>query len=1041
MRKNKIVVLLLLTAILALSFAFAACTIPAPATHTCGNVCETCKKCTDATCTNAACKDKCPGHGDASGHVCGHKCSVCGGCLDADCNEEACWDKCGAATLARAVENVKNQYGSVENTSAEQELINVTSIRDSHTNTTIKYTISWKIEVAEGVTAHAQIEVSENGTITLKVDELDMQDHPYTLIATITDPSNNTEAIRFNVKVPATQAITVKEFVAKEKGDALYKVEGWVTAVNKVGEAGSFVLADETGAVFSYTSGDVELGKKYSVVATRSDFNGFPQLGTTSVTKINTTETFEPTATELAAATILSNPPKDDIPGYTGKLLKITGSILVKSGDYLICNYNGTQVLNLYMNSDLRTEADKLVDNEVVVYGYARGVGNYLTVQLTAIEKAEVREKTDAEKVADAKATVKVDDIFAAGDVTLPETSGDVAISWTLAETTLATLEGTKLTVAALPVEASTITLTATLTCGDVTDTKEITVNITPLSVISIADFLAKSKGDELFAIEGWCVAANKVGEAGSFVLADETGAVFSYKNGNVEVGKKYKVYGTRADNYGLPQIGTTNVVPVETSETFVEPDATELAAADINLSALSAETITAYTGKYYKITGITAAKSGNFVNGNYNGAQLLSLWMNDTLKATATTMDGKEVVVYGYVRGFKANTYLTIQVVGIELAGGTDTPPSHTCEHVCATCGKCTDTTCTDAACKDKCQGHDEPVVGNDGTSIEKAYSVAEIISATSSLEKGAYTENMLFVKGIVVSFSSGNFVQNLYLADASGNTETFLVYSANFTDDVKSIAVGDTIVVKGAVKNYEGTIEMASVTVNKQTVHGYPTIVALVSAGQGTIAVASGSSEHATVAVTNNQTEGTNHTTFTFTVTVDDEHEIVSVTVDGSEVEPENGLYTGTILGATTIYVETKEKGAAEPVLVATLDFTAQGYDNAAAVSSLTVSGYTVTFDKGTNSNATKWYNSGSALRAYAGNTFTVSGTGIVKIVITYGTGDGSNEITADCGSFNSNTWIGNAESVKFTISGTSGNRRITKIEIYSLPATVEE
>lgn len=34
-------------------------------------------------------------------------------------------------------------------------------------------------------------------------------------------------------------------------------------------------------------------------------------------------------------------------------------------------------------------------------------------------------------------------------------------------------------------------------------------------------------------------------------------------------------------------------------------------------------------------------------------------------------------------------------------------TPATHTCGHKCATCGLCTDTTCTDAVCANKCQGH----------------------------------------------------------------------------------------------------------------------------------------------------------------------------------------------------------------------------------------------------------------------------------------------------------------------------------------------
>ena len=39
------------------------------------------------------------------------------------------------------------------------------------------------------------------------------------------------------------------------------------------------------------------------------------------------------------------------------------------------------------------------------------------------------------------------------------------------------------------------------------------------------------------------------------------------------------------------------------------------------------------------------------------------------------------------------------------ETPGGTDDP--HVCGHVCTTCGKCKDATCTDEVCKEKCPGH----------------------------------------------------------------------------------------------------------------------------------------------------------------------------------------------------------------------------------------------------------------------------------------------------------------------------------------------
>lgn len=170
-------------------------------------------------------------------------------------------------------------------------------------------------------------------------------------------------------------------------------------------------------------------------------------------------------------------------------------------------------------------------------------------------------------------------------------------------------------------------------------------------------------------------------------------------------------------------------------------------------------------------------------------------------------------------------------------------------------------------------------------------------------------------------------------------------------------------------------------------------------------------------------------------FEVTVAEGYELVSVKVDGVVVTAEGGKYTGRIAGNTLISVETKVAGAKDPVLAATLDFTAQGYANQAAVTTLTVSGYTATFDKGTNSNGPKYYTSGTAVRVYGSNTITITGKSIVKIVFTFSSGEKDNAITSDVGTFATDTWTGSADSVTFTIGGTSGHRRIAKIEVYTL------
>ena len=47
-------------------------------------------------------------------------------------------------------------------------------------------------------------------------------------------------------------------------------------------------------------------------------------------------------------------------------------------------------------------------------------------------------------------------------------------------------------------------------------------------------------------------------------------------------------------------------------------------------------------------------------------------------------------------------------EAVCADKCQGHEIVPEHTCESVCETCGKCTDTACTEAVCADKCQGHE---------------------------------------------------------------------------------------------------------------------------------------------------------------------------------------------------------------------------------------------------------------------------------------------------------------------------------------------
>ena len=131
-----------------------------------------------------------------------------------------------------------------------------------------------------------------------------------------------------------------------------------------------------------------------------------------------------------------------------------------------------------------------------------------------------------------------------------------------------------------------------------------------------------------------------------------------------------------------------------------------------------------------------------------------------------------------------------------------------------------------------------------------------------------------------------------------------------------------------------------------------------------------------------------------------------------------------------AVFAHAETETSG--NVAITETLDFVDK-YTNGQEVTEVTQNDVTVTFGKGTaGSNVPKYYDGGSAIRCYPKNTITVSGTNITQIVFTFGSGDNSNAITADKGTFNGTTWTGSADQVVFTIDGSSEHRRIAGLAV---------
>ena len=134
-----------------------------------------------------------------------------------------------------------------------------------------------------------------------------------------------------------------------------------------------------------------------------------------------------------------------------------------------------------------------------------------------------------------------------------------------------------------------------------------------------------------------------------------------------------------------------------------------------------------------------------------------------------------------------------------------------------------------------------------------------------------------------------------------------------------------------------------------------------------------------------------------------------------------------------------------AAQGVGTSVADFSEMGYENGTAVTDPIILGdgeghgdATITLAKAqSSSNAPTYYEDGEAVRIYAGGTITIESSYHIKnVTFVFATGDGSNEIAANSGTYADGVWTENIEgptnNLIFTISGSTGHRRIASITV---------
>ena len=185
--------------------------------------------------------------------------------------------------------------------------------------------------------------------------------------------------------------------------------------------------------------------------------------------------------------------------------------------------------------------------------------------------------------------------------------------------------------------------------------------------------------------------------------------------------------------------------------------------------------------------------------------------------------------------------------------------------------------------------------------------------------------TEYPVFVKGIICKApdDKGNYIQQIRLKDSLEDEKYFLVYSCNETAECTDARINDEVVIKGYIKNYNGTLEMADVTIDSTKV--YPEFVKI-TRGESPITVAESSSANATITL--GVEKGLNKSEFRFTVAVEEGYILDKVTVNGAEVQGTEGVYLAVVDGETVVKAETHKEGEAVAQLAASVEMSATNF-----------------------------------------------------------------------------------------------------------------
>ncbi|HRU49345.1 MAG TPA: InlB B-repeat-containing protein, partial [Bacilli bacterium] len=299
------------------------------------------------------------------------------------------------------------------------------------------------------------------------------------------------------------------------------------------------------------------------------------------------------------------------------------------------------------------TDVEVIIDynlEQLVNAGITRNGQNYIQFLLDNGKRINIdelclfileEEKSDANKIAEDKATVEA----LSGEINAGETfdlitsgANGSSISWTANPTGLIDLSSGRINLNVT--EQTTLTLTATLTLGELTETAIVTLTVNPLQTNTIAEILSMSLDSDVVVI-------GKVTGIGSnfYYITDENNDIILVygSNSGVSLGDTLIIKGKRSEYQNCPQISNWEILSkIPGTPELPEVDGT------ITVAELAAITNTP-SAPFNQYLQVFAKRLGNYLTDVNDSSIKISVYADTSKLPEEGTIGIYNIYFYGF--------------------------------------------------------------------------------------------------------------------------------------------------------------------------------------------------------------------------------------------------------------------------------------------------------------------------------------------------------------------------------------------------------